>query len=89
MKYDGLKDSYYYNSAFLNKEVEIHNGINFSQNFEFHNFNSKKYNREINFAGHFPLGDINTIFINNITFAVIMRKQAEKSISSWYIMKKK
>ena len=89
MKYDGLKDDYYHNSASLNKDTEIHNGINFSQNFEFNNFHFKKYEREINFAGHFPLGDINTIFINNITFAVITRKRIEKSISSWYIMNRK
>ena len=89
MKYDGIRDIYYSNCYSLNQSVDIHNGINFSQNFELNNTYSKKYKKEINYSGHFPLGDINTIFINKITFAVILRKKIEKSISSWYIMKKK
>ena len=31
------------------------------------------------------MGDINTVYINNISFVVVVRKQIEKSISSLYL----
>ena len=89
VKYNGLKDTYENNCSSLNKSTNIHNGINFfKQNYKLNEIQSKKYIKEIMFAEHFPLSDINTVYIDNITFVVIIRKQIFKSISSWYIMTK-
>jgi hypothetical protein len=88
--YNGLLDSYVNSSHFLDKKLDLHNGIIFDMPYEFYKFRYKDmYKKEILGAGHFPLGDINTIFVQNSKFVVLIRKKIEKSISSWYVMQKK
>lgn len=85
VKYDNIKDNYYQFTSSLSEIFNFHNGINFSHNFNLSPEQKKKYNMDIKFAGHFPLGDINTVYLENISFVVVVRKQIEKSISSLYL----
>ncbi len=87
-KYTPTEDSYIDNINPYIKSLDLHNGILFDKKFTFYKKNHNFENKLIHGAGHFPLGDINTVFLQNLNFIVLRRSHLD-SISSWYIMKDK